>query len=126
MYYFLLSVLVVDGILLAAVVLLQAGQGGGLASLGGSAPEKVLGGRQATTLLHQLSWVFGGGLMVLSLLLSLVASNRASGLSDVQQQLRRQTQSVPTAPLNTAPATPPAAVPGGAAAPPPAPAPAKP
>ncbi len=126
MYYFLLTLLVIDGILLAGVVLLQAGQGGGLASLGGSAPEKVLGGRQATTLLTQLSWVFGGGLMVLSLLLSLVASNRSAGLTEVQQQLRQQSQAVPTAPLNTAPATPPAAVPGGTTAPPPAPEPARP
>jgi len=120
MYYFLLSLLVLDGLLLAVVVLLQAGQGGGLASLGGGAPEKVLGGRQATTLLHQLSWIFGGGLMVLSLLLTLVTANRTAGLTDVQRQLRTQTQPVPTAPLNTAPTE----VPGGQTAPtapPPAP-----
>jgi preprotein translocase subunit SecG len=108
MYYFLLTLLILDGLLLAVVVLLQAGQGGGLASLGGGAPEKVLGGRQATTLLHQLSWAFGGGLLVLSLLLSLVASNRVSGLSDVQKQLRTQSQPVPAAPLGGTPAQPPA------------------
>lgn len=120
MIYFLLTLLVIDGLLLAVVVLLQAGQGGGLASLGGGAPEKVLGGRQATTLLHQLSWIFGGGLMVLSLLLTLVTANRTAGMSDVQRQLRTQTQPVPVAPLNTGPAE----VPTGQAAPeapPPAP-----
>jgi preprotein translocase subunit SecG len=114
MYYFLLALLILDGLLLAVVVLLQAGQGGGLASLGGGAPEKVLGGRQATTLLHQLSWTFGAGLMVLSLLLSLVATNRTAGMSDVQRQLRQPTAPVPQAPLNTAP-------PPAAEAPPPAP-----
>ena len=106
MYYFLLTLLILDG------------QGGGLASLGGGAPEKVLGGRQATTLLHQLSWVFGGGLMVLSLLLSLVSSNRTAGLSDVQRQLRQQQAPTPTAPLNTAPPAAPPALPQQA--PPPA------
>lgn len=118
MYYFLLTLLILDGLLLAVVVLLQAGQGGGLASLGGGAPEKVLGGRQATTLLHQLSWVFGGGLMVLSLLLSLVSSNRSAGVSDVQRQLRQQAAPTPVAPLNTAPPTAPQALPQQA--PPPA------
>jgi len=107
MYYFLLGLLVIDGLLLAVVVLLQAGQGGGLASLGGGTADKVMGGRQATTLLHQLSWTFGAGLMALSLLLSVVASNRTSGLTDVQRQLQTAPQQAPTAPLGTDPAPPP-------------------
>lgn len=111
MYYFLLTLLVIDGLLLAVVVLLQAGQGGGLASLGGGTTDKVLGGRQATTLLHQLSWTFGGTLMVLSLILSVVASNRTSGLTDVQRQLRTTPQTAPVAPLSPEVLPPPAAEP---------------
>ena len=36
MFYFILVLLILDALILAAVILLQAGQGGGLASLGGS------------------------------------------------------------------------------------------
>jgi preprotein translocase subunit SecG len=111
MYYFLLTLLVIDALLLGLVVMLQAGQGGGLASLGGGTTDNVLGGRQATTLLHQLSWGFGGALMVLSLLLSVVASNRTAGMTDVQRQLRTAPQPTPIAPLNPEVVPPPGAEP---------------
>ena len=49
MFAFLLTLLILDALLLSVVVLLQAGQGGGLASLGGATTDTVLGGRQAVT-----------------------------------------------------------------------------
>lgn len=113
LYNFLLILLILDGVVLATVVLLQAGQGGGLASLGGGTTDLVLGGRQAVTILHKASWITGSLFMFLALLLSVVASNRAIGETDVQRQLRTQAptqQQVPVAPLQTtpnpAPATP--------------------
>jgi len=117
LYNFLLSLLILDGLILAAVVLLQAGQGGGLASLGGGTTDLVMGGRQAVTILHKTSWISGGIFMFLALLLSIVASNGAVGESAVQQRLRQRAteQTVPTAPLQTAPP--------GTATPPPAPVP---
>jgi protein translocase SecG subunit len=118
LYNLLLTLLILDGIVLAAVVLLQAGQGGGLASLGGGTTDLVLGGRQAVTILHKTSWVSGSLFMFLALVLSVVASNRAIGESDVQRRLRQQTPTqTPAAPLQTAPipgttnATPPPATP---------------
>jgi len=69
MFAFLVSLLILDAIVLSIVVLLQAGQGGGLASLGGGGTDTVLGGRQAVTILTKLSWWCGGVFMVLSLLL---------------------------------------------------------
>ena len=116
LYNLLLTLLILDGIVLAAVVLLQAGQGGGLASLGGGTTDLVLGGRQAVTILHKTSWVSGALFMFLALVLSVVASNRAIGESDVQRRLRQQApvqQTVPVAPLQTAPApgTPPPSAP---------------
>ena len=60
MFAFLLTLLILDALVLSAVVLLQAGQGGGLASLGGATTDTVLGGRQAVTILHRLSWWCGG------------------------------------------------------------------
>src|SRR5437667_12701624 len=56
MFALLLTLLILDALLLSVVVLLQAGQGGGLASLGGATTDTVLGGRQAVTILTKLSW----------------------------------------------------------------------
>lgn len=99
MYTFLLVLLILDALLLSAVVLLQAGQGGGLATLGGGGTESVLGGRQAVTILTKLSWWCGGIFLALSLLLSVM--HRGVGASDLQQQLRQSappTSQVPSGP----------------------------
>lgn len=105
LYGLILTLLVIDGLLLAAVVLFQAGQGGGLASLGGGTTDMVLGGRQAVTILHTLSWWTGGIFMVLSLVLSLLASRSTVGVSDVQQRLRSVPAPIAPAPIGDAPAT---------------------
>ena len=121
LYNILLALLIIDGLILGVVVLLQAGQGGGLASLGGGSTDLVMGGRQAITILHKASWITGSVFMFLALVMSIVASNRAIGESDVQRQLRQQApaqQQVPAAPLQTAPGPAP-----GTPAPAPAPAP---
>ncbi len=119
LYNLLLTLLIIDGLLLAVVVLLQAGQGGGLASLGGGTTDLVLGGRQAVTILHKTSWVTGSLFIFLSLLLSIAATNRSSGESEVQRRLRATQQSpTPAAPLQTAPGG--APIPGGTPVPAPA------
>ncbi|MEO7986464.1 MAG: preprotein translocase subunit SecG [Gemmatimonadales bacterium] len=97
MFTFLLTVLILDSIVLSVVVLLQAGQGGGLASLGGAGgTDTVLGGRQAVTILTKATWWCGGIFLVLSLVLSLVP--RGTGSSELQQRLRATTPA-PSAPL---------------------------
>ena len=111
LYGIILTLLVIDGLLLAVVVLLQAGQGGGMASLGGGTTDLVMGGRQAVTILHTLSWWTGGIFMFLALVLSLIASRSAVGTSDVQQRLRTKPAAIAPAPLNAAPATTGAAAP---------------
>jgi preprotein translocase subunit SecG len=92
MYTLILVLLILDAIILSAVVLLQAGQGGGLATMGGAGTETVLGGRQAVTILTKMSWWCGGLFLAFSLLLSVM--HRSATESDLQQQLR---QSVPPA-----------------------------
>ncbi len=85
MYGFLLALLVLDGIVLAVVILLQAGKGGGLAAMGGgAAATDVLGGRQATNLLTRTTWVTGSAFMALSLVLAILSS-RAQGPQSVLQ-----------------------------------------
>jgi preprotein translocase subunit SecG len=95
MFAFLLTLLILDALLLSVVVLLQAGQGGGLASLGGATTDTVLGGRQAVTILTKLSWWCGGIFLALSLLLSIVPRGGQSG-SALQERLRATTPAAPS------------------------------
>ena len=126
MFNFLLVVMILDGFLLSAVVLMQAGQGGGLASLGGGTTSQVLGGRQATNLLTKTTWCTGGVFMGLALLLTLVSGTRGGvGASDVQKRLKQSApQAQPTAPIggNAIPGLTPAPPGGTAGTPAPAPA----
>ena len=122
MFALLLTLLILDALILSAVVLLQAGQGGGLASLGGATTDTVLGGRQAVTILTKMTWWCGGLFLALALLLSLVP--RGGGASELQERLRATTPDAPAAsaplPLGGAPDTAGGGAPGAAA---PAPAP---
>src|SRR5207249_9820297 len=71
----LMAVLLLDSFVLAMAVLLQAGQGGGLASLGGgSGTEMFMGGRQATTLLTKITWSCAGLVLFLSLCLAILSA----------------------------------------------------
>jgi preprotein translocase subunit SecG len=126
MFAFLLTLLIIDALVLSAVVLLQAGQGGGLASLGGATTDTVLGGRQAVTILHRLSWWCGGIFLALSLLLSLVPRGRSG--SALQERIRATTPAAPapSAPLPVGGAPTPAPTQGQAAPGTPGTAPAKP
>ena len=94
MFAFLVTLLILDAILLSIVVLLQAGQGGGLASLGGGGTDTVLGGRQAVTILTKLTWWCGGIFLVLSLILSLTP--RGGNSSALQERLRAATPAAPS------------------------------
>jgi len=79
MYGFLVSVLILDSLVLTTAILLQAGQGGGLASLGGGAgTEQFMGGRQATTLLTKLTWWSAGMFLFLSLVLAIMSAQTSA------------------------------------------------
>lgn len=84
----LITLLVIDSVLLVAVILLQAGKGGGLAaSFGGvtSSADAILGSRQAGNLLTKASWWFGGLFLGLTFLLSLTSSRSAAPRSILDQ-----------------------------------------
>src|SRR5438067_230696 len=79
MYSFLLILLTLDALILTTAVLLQAGQGGGLASLGGGAgTEQFMGGRQATTLLTKITWWCAGIFLFVSLVLAVISAHSAA------------------------------------------------
>jgi len=90
MYGFLLTLLVLDGIVLTLIILLQAGKGGGLAAMGGgvTATDGVLGGRQATTFLTRATWVAGSAFMVLALALAIISSRGQQPGSILQQGIQ--------------------------------------
>jgi len=75
MYTLLVTLIINVSLLLAVAVLLQSGQGGGLASLGGGPAENVVGGRQAETILTKGTWWLGGLFMFLALVLSVMSVN---------------------------------------------------
>jgi preprotein translocase subunit SecG len=97
MYAFLLAVLVVDGLFMTVFILLQAGKGGGLASVGGGAAmtEGILGGRQATTVLTRATWFAGGLFMTLALALSIMSSRSSAVQSVIQVPTTQTTTSAP-------------------------------
>src|SRR2546429_2084827 len=122
MYTIFVIILILDSFILATAVLLQAGQGGGLATMGGGAgTETVMGGRQATTLLTKLTWWTAGIFLFLALLLTFMSSGGTqvrSGLPGQQgagQQAPAPVQQTPlpieTQPTPTPPPAPPAAKP---------------
>lgn len=132
MYTFLILLIVLICLILTAAVLLQSGQGGGLASLGGGPAENIVGGRQAETILTKGTWYLGGAFMLLALILSVISATRGPQTSRAQELLEQQQQQAPvqgslplggSAPSST-PATTPATTPttgGTPAAPAPAP-----
>jgi preprotein translocase subunit SecG len=105
MYWLLIVVLGLDSLLLATAILLQAGQGGGLASLGGGAgTEQFMGGRQATTLLHKVTWWAAGLFLFLSLVLALMSARTSTPRSVIDTTAPAPTPVQPTPlPLQTTP-----------------------
>ena len=79
MFGFLLVVLILVGLFMGVIIMLQAGKGGGLASMGGGAgTDTLIGGRQAATLLTKATWVSSGLFLTLSLVLSIMSSRQAA------------------------------------------------
>jgi preprotein translocase subunit SecG len=115
MYTVLLVLLILVSLVMCTAILLQAGQGGGLASLGGGAgTEMVMGGRQATTLLHTITWWCGSLFLFLSLILAVMSSHSGTPRSVLEGGADQQPAPVQQAPLPIqsspapAPANPPA------------------
>ena len=117
MYSFLVTILLLDAVILATAVLLQAGQGGGLATMGGGAgTETIMGGRQATTLLTKVTWWTAGIFLSLALILTFMSQSGSQVRSVLEGRGQQQPAPVQPTPLpiETQPTAPPA--------PPPAPA----
>src|SRR6266481_1849782 len=110
MYGILVGILILDSVILAVAVLLQAGQGGGLATMGGGAgTETIMGGRQATTLLTQVTWWTAGIFLFLSLVLTFMTQSgtQVHSVLEGQGQGQAPTPVAPTPlPIETQPTAP--------------------
>src|SRR5438034_3633325 len=107
MFNVLLILLTLDALILTTAVLLQAGQGGGLASLGGGAgTEQFMGGRQATTLLTKITWWCAGIFLFVSLVLAVLSSRSAGPRSVLEGNVPTPAPVQPT-PLPLPTTTPP-------------------
>ena len=116
MYGILVGILILDSLILAVAVLLQAGQGGGLATMGGGAgTETIMGGRQATTLLTKVTWWTAGIFLFLSLVLTFMSQSGTQVRSVLEGQGQQQQQPAPITPtplpIEPQPTAPPAAPP---------------
>ncbi|HKN68437.1 MAG TPA: preprotein translocase subunit SecG [Gemmatimonadaceae bacterium] len=101
LYTFLMVLLTIDSVVLIVAVLLQSGQGQGLAATFGgvsSSASSLFGTRQTGNLLTKASWWGGGIFLFLAFLLSLASSRSRAPKSVLDQAF-------PNAPA-TAPATP--------------------
>ena len=134
MYGLLLTLHILVCLALIAVVLLQSGKGGGLASgaFGGTA-QTVFGGRGATDFITRATMVLGGAFFVMSLALALLSSGTSGpGRSLLQEEAKRTSATAPAqvpgspgpqpapgvnptapAPAGGAPSKPPATPPSG-------------
>src|SRR2546421_2799813 len=94
MYAFFVAIVILDAVILATAVLLQAGQGGGLATMGGGAgTETIMGGRQATTLLTKVTWWTAGIFLFLSLVLTFMTQSGTQVRSVLEGQGQGQARS---------------------------------
>lgn len=77
-----LTIHLILALLLTGVVLLQRSEGGGMGlGGGGGAPGGVMTGRQAANALTRLTWIFGIGLFVTSVALTVIAAQQSANVS---------------------------------------------
>ena len=97
MVAFLITLLIIDGLILIGSVLLQAGKGGGLAAVGGGAStDTFIGGRQAATLLTRTTWTTAGIFLALSLILAVLSTRSAAPDSILQREFQQAPAATPT------------------------------
>src|SRR5690348_15002042 len=101
LYTLLMVLLTIDSIVLIAAVLLQSGQGQGLAATFGgvsSSASSLFGTRQTGTLLTKASWWCGGLFLFFAFLLSLASSRSRAPRSVLDQAFPAVPAPAPSAP----------------------------
>jgi len=107
MYSIVIVIHVIISLFLIAVILLQAGKGGGLADTFGGSQMQNLFGTKSTTVLTRLTAVCAIGFIVTCLSLAVISNHKARSIVDnvrIPQAAEPQAQSpTPTAPAEPTP-----------------------
>jgi preprotein translocase subunit SecG len=109
MYTVLLVLLIIDSIVLALAVLMQAGKGGGVAAAFGgasSSADAFIGMRQAGNLLTKVSWWAGGIFIGLAFVLQVMSTRARVPASVLDQPIAPVTAPMPAPGATPAPAVP--------------------
>ena len=86
LYIFLIVIITLIAVLMAIVVLLQSGKGGGLAGIAsGGQTTQILGARQAPDFLEKATWTLGTAFIVLCILANFFASPDGAERSVIQE-----------------------------------------
>jgi preprotein translocase subunit SecG len=113
MYSILIVIHVVISLFLIAVILLQAGKGGGLADTFGGSQMQSLFGTKSTSVLTKITAVCAIGFIVTCIALAVISSHRARSIVDNIKIPQTQTTAAPSqaqAPAAASPAPTPAPV----------------
>ena len=103
LYSILIVLLTIDSLILIAAVLLQSGQGQGLAATFGgvsSSASSFFGTRQTGNLLTKASWWCGGIFLLLAFILSLASTRNRAPRSVLDQTFPNAPATAPAAPAN--------------------------
>lgn len=104
MFTFLVVLILLDAVLLALVVLLQSGKGGGLAGMAaGAQTQQILGARQAPDFLEKATWTLGGSFIFLCLIASFFTGSPTDRESVLQEGAADAPVDLPTAPPQAPP-----------------------
>lgn len=104
MYPFIIALILIVCVLLAAVVLIQNSKGGGLAA-NFSAPNQIMGVRKTTDFLEKATWTLAIALMVLSIAATAAIPNHRAD-DGITTEVTANTNNI--SPVATAPAETPA------------------
>lgn len=93
MYSFIVVLIGLIGLLMTVVILLQSGQGSGLAGIAaGDSTRQVLGARQAPDLLEKATWTFATAFIVLCVIANFALDSGEQQESIIQQEAQQQQQ----------------------------------
>jgi protein translocase SecG subunit len=109
MFTLFMILAVIVALVLFPAILLQAGQGGGLATQfgGQSSTDAFVGGRQAATILHKGAWWAGGLFLFFCFVLGLMSGGSTATRSITGEQINRQRAAEQQAPPSSQQAAPP-------------------
>ncbi|OIO38657.1 MAG: preprotein translocase subunit SecG [Candidatus Omnitrophica bacterium CG1_02_46_14] len=118
MQIFLIVVHVIACLFLIAVILLQAGRGGGLSDMMGGAQTQSILGTETNTFMKRMTEVFAVVFILTSLAMGIISTHKGKSLMEQRRRMPLPAASDKTLPNSTAHEAKPAVIPPPAVVPP--------